>query len=97
MQNSTDKLTTSQAAQLLRVSPSTLKRWAEAGNVPSERTSGGHRRFQRRDLEDFTAAHSAPSDDPARWANALLNAEAGLSTCRRVCSTRACGLDRGGA
>ena len=39
-----------QAAELLGVSPSTLRRWADSGKVPSQRTPGGQRRFSREDL-----------------------------------------------
>src|SRR5436309_1465477 len=38
-------LTLHEAATLLAVSPSTLRRWADAGRIPTQRTTGGHRRF----------------------------------------------------
>jgi excisionase family DNA binding protein len=40
-------LTLSDASSLLGVHPSTLRRWADGGRVPCQRTPGGHRRFQR--------------------------------------------------
>lgn len=44
---SASKLTTTEAAGLAEVAPSTLKRWADHGLLPVERTAGGHRRFER--------------------------------------------------
>jgi excisionase family DNA binding protein len=45
-----------EVAARLRVSPKTVGRWAEAGVLPVERTAGGHRRFQRSDVEALAAA-----------------------------------------
>ena len=39
-----------QASELLGVSASTLRRWADSGKVASRRTPGGQRRFSREDL-----------------------------------------------
>src|SRR5215208_3152238 len=44
-----------QASALLGVHPSTLRRWADAGELPVTITPGGHRRFARTDLLRFTA------------------------------------------
>ena len=41
----------SEAAALLGVHPDTLRRWADAGQVPCTRTPGGERRFTRADVE----------------------------------------------
>lgn len=51
-----DWLTLSAAAALLGVHPSTLRLWADQGEVASARTAGGHRRFRRTDVEAFVAA-----------------------------------------
>jgi excisionase family DNA binding protein len=83
-----ETLTTSAAAQLLRVSPSTLKRWAAAGLIRSERTSGGHRRFRRSDLEVFVSAPGPAGDEPSRWANALLGSEEALQLRSRLFGMR---------
>jgi PAS domain S-box-containing protein/excisionase family DNA binding protein len=39
-----------EAAQLLNISGSTLRRWADSGRLACARTSGGHRRFRLADL-----------------------------------------------
>ncbi len=46
-------LTPSQAAQILMVSPITLRQWAQKGMLPAYTTAGGHRRFRLIDLENF--------------------------------------------
>jgi excisionase family DNA binding protein len=39
-------LTPSEVAQLFRVNPKTVTRWARAGKLSAIRTLGGHRRFR---------------------------------------------------
>lgn len=56
-------LTTTQVAQLLRVSASTVVSWANDGRLPYHRTLGGQRRFWRADI----APHIPP--DPAEQAS----------------------------
>lgn len=46
----------SAAAALLGVHASTLRLWADQGEITSTRTAGGHRRFRRADIEAFAAA-----------------------------------------
>lgn len=40
-------LSLSQASQILGITPATLRRWADRGDVPAFVTPGGHRRFSR--------------------------------------------------
>jgi excisionase family DNA binding protein len=40
-----------QAAVILRVHPSTLRRWADAGKIPHRRTISGRRQFERAAIE----------------------------------------------
>ena len=51
-------LTPSEVAQLFRVNPKTVTRWARAGKLTAIRTLGGHRRFKaseiRRCLEEMS-------------------------------------------
>jgi MerR family transcriptional regulator, light-induced transcriptional regulator len=60
-------MTTSEVAELLGVHPSTVKRWTDAGELPSEKTDGGHRRIylqavltfsRERDVETYLDAFS---------------------------------------
>jgi excisionase family DNA binding protein len=46
----------SQTAHLLGVHPSTVRTWADKGELPVHRTPGGHRRFRRSDVEVWAAA-----------------------------------------
>lgn len=39
-------LTPSEVAEMFRVDPKTVTRWAQAGRIPSVRTPGGHHRFR---------------------------------------------------
>src|SRR5512135_3424977 len=50
----------SEAAQLLGVHFTTLRRWADAGEVPCIRTPGGRRRFAQADLVRFMAGMRQP-------------------------------------
>ena len=47
----------SEAARTLGVHPSTVRTWADRGDLASQRTRGGHRRFRRVDLEEWAANH----------------------------------------
>lgn len=44
-------LTPGEVAQLFRVDPKTVSRWAKSGKLPSIRTLGGHRRYDRAQIE----------------------------------------------
>jgi excisionase family DNA binding protein len=41
----------SEAADLLGVHPATVRTWGDKGELPMQRTPGGHRRFRRVDVE----------------------------------------------
>src|SRR5215813_7988526 len=55
-----------EAAKILGVHPATLRLWADNGELPSQRTSGGHRRFRRADLAQWQAAQNAPTSAEAQ-------------------------------
>ena len=60
-------ITLGAASELLGVSESTIRRWADAGEVRSFRTRGGHRRILEEDLRHIVeSAASAPSRDTDR-------------------------------
>jgi excisionase family DNA binding protein len=44
-------LTPTEVAQLFRVDPKTVKRWALAGRLRSVRTPGGHQRFFKTEID----------------------------------------------
>jgi len=46
-------LSLTDAAQRLGVHPTTLRRWADIGEIPMMLTPGGHRRFAARDVDQF--------------------------------------------
>jgi excisionase family DNA binding protein len=69
-------LTTAEAAKVAGVATTTVKRWADQGLLPFERTAGGHRRFERAALERaLREQRSADGSDPlvASWLRSLLD------------------------
>jgi excisionase family DNA binding protein len=66
-------LTLGAASGLLGVSESTIRRWADAGEVRSFRTRGGHRRILEDDLRQIVAnASTSPSRDTDRISDIAL-------------------------
>lgn len=52
MKSATDEwLNLSETAEALGAHPSTVRQWADRGELPSQRTPGGHRRFRRADVQ----------------------------------------------
>ena len=43
-------LSPSEAAELLNVSPVTLRQWSQKGRIPFQITPGGHRRYKKSEL-----------------------------------------------
>ena len=43
-------LTPAEVAELFRVNPKTVTRWARAGKISAIRTLGGHRRFRQSEI-----------------------------------------------
>jgi excisionase family DNA binding protein len=46
------------AADFVGVHPTTMRAWADKGEISSQRTPGGHRRFRRQDLEAWIEAQT---------------------------------------
>jgi excisionase family DNA binding protein len=69
-------LTTTEAAEVAAVAPSTIKRWADQGVLPFSRTAGGHRRFERFAVERLLREQpaSVSSGDPvaSAWVRCLV-------------------------
>jgi excisionase family DNA binding protein len=54
-----------EAADLLGMHPATVRLWADRSEIPSRRTSGGHRRFRRTDIEARLLQEIQPKPDSA--------------------------------
>jgi excisionase family DNA binding protein len=54
-----NRLSLGPAARLLGVDPDTLRRWSDEGRVEAYTTPGGHRRFDRREIERLLEARHA--------------------------------------
>lgn len=48
-------LTSGEVAELFRVDPKTVTRWAAAGRIDSVRTPGGHRRYRESEVRALLA------------------------------------------
>ncbi len=72
-----DQLTTTEAAKIAAVAPSTIKRWADDGALQVTRTLGGHRRLSRESLERFLDARTVRTgldeEGDAAFVEALLS------------------------
>src|SRR5207253_5825684 len=54
-----------QVADMLGIHPATVRLWADRNELPSRRTTGGHRRFRRSDIEARLHQATARKPDPA--------------------------------
>jgi excisionase family DNA binding protein len=52
-------LTPAEVAEIFRVDPKTVTRWAKAGKLTSLRTLGGHRRYRESEVRNLLRADSA--------------------------------------
>lgn len=77
-------LSSAEVARMLGVSAASIKRWADAGVLPCEKTAGLHRRFRRDVVDRFRHASAPPGDaggttlggrDGEAWADDLLDFE----------------------
>jgi excisionase family DNA binding protein len=59
-------LTRAGVALLLGVSPNTVSRWAREGKLTCQLTLGGHRRFDRREIEELSRRMRAEGGAAAR-------------------------------
>ncbi|KRC43145.1 BldC family transcriptional regulator [Oerskovia sp. Root22] len=55
-------LTAGEVAQIFRVGPQTVRRWAQAGKLSTLRTLGGHRRYYRHEIEALLRDESTDHD-----------------------------------
>lgn len=74
--DSEEWLPLSKAAERLNVHPTTLRRWADNGDIPVMLTPGGHRRFALSDLNRFAEERHGlrkVNDIEQVWANRALS------------------------
>ena len=55
MKRDTELLTCTEVADMFRVDPKTVSRWARQGRLPHFRTPGGHRRYRAGEIEKILA------------------------------------------
>jgi excisionase family DNA binding protein len=55
MMTDNELLTPSEVAELFRVNPKTVTRWARSGKISAVRTLGGHRRFRASEIHQLLA------------------------------------------
>ncbi|MCW2930002.1 MAG: binding domain, excisionase family [Actinomycetia bacterium] len=53
-------LTPGEVAELFRVDPKTVTRWARSGKITAIRTPGGHRRYRETEVRALLRAPEAP-------------------------------------
>lgn len=83
-------LTSAEAARVLGVGVSAVKRWADEGALACVRTPGRHRRFRQSDLERAQRADLTAEADPWReWLEPLLHAADPYATLARLFRERA--------
>jgi excisionase family DNA binding protein len=69
-----DLLTSTEVARLAGVGPTAVKRWADAGVLKCVKTAGGHRRFERKEVDRFLRGAGALSgEDWQDWTDAALS------------------------
>lgn len=103
-------LSTQAAAALAGVGTTSVKRWADEGLLACHKTAGGHRRFERAELERFLREHGDERDEPTEcWVTlltsggsyelraALFDARGRLGAWHRVCDELGPAISRLGA
>src|SRR5437660_9907235 len=63
-QSGEEWLSLRQVADMLGMHPATVRLWADRNELPSRRTSGGHRRFRRTDVEARLRQETEPKPHP---------------------------------
>jgi len=62
-------MTPAEVAALFRVDPKTVTRWADAGKMTAVRTLGGHRRYQRDEVQNLLGVGSIASAETGQNSN----------------------------
>jgi len=69
---SQDFVTSAEAARMLGVGPTSIKRWSDSGLLPCVRTPGKHRRFLRQEVESFLIERGGSSGPDPDQVNAWI-------------------------
>jgi len=73
-------LTPAEVANMFRVDPKTVTRWAQAGKLTSIRTMGGHRRYSAVEVHALLGiTPAAPEPEPERTFPRVIMQRAGLT------------------
>ena len=75
-----DRIRLGEAAEILGVSPDTVRRWTEAGLLPVERTAGGQRTVARADVARLAAERRRAGRDRPIVAQSARNRFPGVVT-----------------
>jgi excisionase family DNA binding protein len=67
-------MTPAEVAALFRVDPKTVTRWADAGKMTPVRTLGGHRRYQRDEVQNLLSTDSISSGESGQNSNGSTSA-----------------------
>jgi molybdopterin-binding protein len=78
-----DRLRLGEAAEILGVSPDTVRRWTQGGRLPSERTAGGQRTVRRADVANLAAERRGAGLDRPIVAQSARNRFPGVVTAVR--------------
>lgn len=62
MTTASELMTPKEVAELFRVDPKTVTRWARTGRLTAIRTLGGHRRFHRTEVLAALEANTTPAE-----------------------------------
>jgi len=65
------------AADMLGVHPATVRNWADEGQLPSRRTVGGHRRFNREDVLRYAQQQQQQTQAPSVEVQVILQSALG--------------------
>jgi molybdopterin-binding protein len=75
-----DRLRLGEAAEILGVSPETVRRWADEGRLPAERSAGGQRLVRREDVSRVLAERRRAGQDRPIVAQSARNRFPGIVT-----------------
>ncbi|WP_428267633.1 helix-turn-helix domain-containing protein [Haliangium sp.] len=89
---SEDLLTTKEAARILGVGTTSIKRWADSGVLRCVKTPGGHRRFPRTSVEALIGRENllvpASSGRVSDWISLLVDAKASIALVEALLAER---------